>query len=57
MNISGKWKLKTIESYLKDSVIPLRLSVITPSGYPLVVSMWFSSVVVQLPCSKPAILP
>lgn len=41
MNISGKWKLKTIESYLKDSVIPLRLSVITPSGYPLVVSMWF----------------
>ena len=41
MNISGKWDLKTIESYLKDSVIPLRLSVITPSGYPLVVSMWF----------------
>ncbi len=41
MNISGKWNLREVESYLKARVIPLRLSVITSSGYPLVVSMWY----------------
>ncbi len=41
MNISGKWNLSTVKRYLKESRIPLRLSVITSSGYPLVVSMWF----------------
>ena len=41
MNISGKWDLNRVEGYLKEISVPLRLSVITPSGYPLVVSMWF----------------
>ena len=41
MNISGKWELDKIESYLESTAIPLRLSVITPSGFPLVVSLWY----------------
>ena len=41
MNISGKWDKEKINSYLKETVYPLRLSVITKTGYPLVVSMWF----------------
>ena len=41
MNISGKWELDKIESYLESKTIPLRLSVITPSGFPLVVSLWY----------------
>ena len=41
MNISGKWDLDRVERYLKESSVPMRISVITPSGYPLVVSMWF----------------
>ena len=41
MNISGKWDLNTVENYLNGSSVPMRLSVITSSGYPLVVSMWF----------------
>lgn len=37
----GEWGIEKVEQYLRESVYPMRLSCITSSGYPLVVSLWY----------------
>lgn len=39
--LTGPWSLRQVEDFLEATVIPVRLSVITRSGWPLVVSLWF----------------
>ena len=40
-HLSGPWSKPQIESYLYESTIPIRLSTISPNGWPIVVSLWF----------------
>ncbi|MBM3346168.1 MAG: pyridoxamine 5'-phosphate oxidase family protein [Betaproteobacteria bacterium] len=41
MKIKGPWNASQIRSHLEASLIPARLAVLTPSGSPLVLSLWF----------------
>lgn len=38
---TSSWNQPTIEQYLKDKDIPIRLSCIDDNGFPLVCSLWF----------------
>lgn len=38
---SGVWNASQVGEFLREVRIPLRLSCVTPSGWPLVVSLWF----------------
>lgn len=38
---SGPWNPQRIETYLLNTVVPLRLAVMAPSGWPVLVSLWF----------------
>lgn len=38
---SGPWTRQQAMNFLAETVIPLRLAVIAPSGWPVVVSLWF----------------
>mgnify|MGYP005651316543 FL=1 len=40
-NLSGPWALSDVEVFLHQALIPVRLSAISPSGWPTVVSLWF----------------
>ena len=42
MKLNGKWSLSKSESYLNNTVYPLRLSFVSSNGYPLVVSLWYT---------------
>jgi nitroimidazol reductase NimA-like FMN-containing flavoprotein (pyridoxamine 5'-phosphate oxidase superfamily) len=39
--INGPWSNKDIAKYLTKSVIPIRLSLVSPTGWPVVVSLWY----------------
>ena len=39
--LSGPWSALQIMEYLDETPIPLRLSVISPKGWPVIVSLWF----------------
>jgi len=39
--LSGPWALFNVEGFLQRALIPVRLSAISPSGWPTVVSLWF----------------
>jgi len=39
--LSGPWSLSDVELFLHQALIPVRLSAISPSGWPTVVSLWF----------------
>ena len=41
MEISGPWNEDEVVEYLRSTLIPVRLSVIAPSGYPIVASHWY----------------
>ena len=41
MKIKGPWDLVQIEEYLDESVLPARVGVTSPNGWPMVVSLWF----------------
>ena len=41
MKIRGPWSAQQIDTYLQGSTIPARVAVNTPSGAPLVLSLWF----------------
>lgn len=41
MKIKGPWTAQQIGSYLAETIIPARIAVLTPSGSPLVLSLWF----------------
>ena len=39
--VSGSFDREQVAAFLDESVIPLRLACVAPSGWPLVVSLWF----------------
>jgi len=39
--LSGPWSVDEIGTYLAGAVIPVRLSAISPAGWPVVLSLWF----------------
>ena len=39
--LTGPWSLSDIGAYLDSAVIPVRLSAVSESGWPVVVSLWF----------------
>lgn len=41
LRINGPWSRHTIDEYLSDTVVPMRLSVVSRAGWPLVISLWF----------------
>jgi hypothetical protein len=40
--LTGPFDSGRIAAYLDDTVIPLRLAAVAPSGWPIVVSLWFA---------------
>lgn len=51
MQRKGPWSAEQMASHLAASIIPLRLAVATPSGMPLVLSLWFLPDGDQLCCA------
>ncbi len=39
--LSGPWTTEQVDAFLAEMFIPMRLAVVTPSGWPLVLSLWF----------------
>ena len=39
--LSGPWDAEAVADHLDRSTIPLRLSAVAPSGWPVVLSLWF----------------
>ena len=39
--LSGPWASEEIEAFLKQTPIPIRISAISPQGWPTIVSLWF----------------
>jgi hypothetical protein len=39
--LEGPWSGDEVERFLASAVIPMRLAVNTPSGFPVVLSVWF----------------
>ena len=39
--LAGPWSTNTIEQYLRDTVVPIRLASMEPGGCPLVLSLWY----------------
>ena len=54
MDISGPWSPETVDHFLTSSRLPVRLSVIAGSGYPIVASHWFIWSNNTLFCGTPA---
>jgi nitroimidazol reductase NimA-like FMN-containing flavoprotein (pyridoxamine 5'-phosphate oxidase superfamily) len=49
--IAGPFDHEQVTAFLDESVIPLRLAAVAPSGWPLVVSLWFAREDGQLLCA------
>lgn len=49
--LRGPWPHKDVEEYLSQTAIPMRLSVTSPSGWPMVLSLWFDLEDGQLLCA------
>ncbi len=43
MKVKGPWSVDEIQRFLDQSVIPARIAVLSSSGAPLVLSLWFLS--------------
>jgi nitroimidazol reductase NimA-like FMN-containing flavoprotein (pyridoxamine 5'-phosphate oxidase superfamily) len=41
IELTGPWSMSEIEKHLRDAIIPVRLSAISATGWPVVVSLWF----------------
>lgn len=41
MTLSGPWALPRVQRHFEETVIPVRLACRTPSGWPLVLSLWY----------------
>jgi len=41
ISLTGPWTRQHAMDFLAETVIPLRLAVIAPSGWPVIVSLWF----------------
>jgi Pyridoxamine 5'-phosphate oxidase len=53
MRLTGPWSTAEIDGFLAASIIPLRLAVVTGSGEPLVLSLWFIPLEGALWCATP----
>jgi nitroimidazol reductase NimA-like FMN-containing flavoprotein (pyridoxamine 5'-phosphate oxidase superfamily) len=40
-NLTGPWSMSEIETFLGSAAIPARISAISTSGWPVIVSLWF----------------
>lgn len=49
--VSGPFAREEVVAYLDEAIIPLRLACIAPSGWPLVVSLWFIRRADELICA------
>lgn len=49
--LSGPLDHRQVAGLLDESVIPLRLAAVAPSGWPVVVSLWFARVGEELLCA------
>jgi nitroimidazol reductase NimA-like FMN-containing flavoprotein (pyridoxamine 5'-phosphate oxidase superfamily) len=49
--ITGTWGRDEVTLYLDDTVIPIRLAVTSPTGWPIVLSLWFVREEGQLLCA------
>lgn len=49
--LAGPFDREQVAAFLDESVIPLRLAVVAPSGWPVVVSLWFTRDGEQLLCA------
>jgi hypothetical protein len=52
--LSGPFDREQVASFLDAAVIPLRLACVAPSGWPLVVSLWFARRGEELVCATQA---
>jgi nitroimidazol reductase NimA-like FMN-containing flavoprotein (pyridoxamine 5'-phosphate oxidase superfamily) len=41
MKIKGAWSPIEVDKYLTDTVLPARISVVSPNNWPIIVSLWF----------------
>lgn len=41
IQLSGPWTAEDAERHVRDRVIPVRLACMTPSAYPLTISLWY----------------
>jgi nitroimidazol reductase NimA-like FMN-containing flavoprotein (pyridoxamine 5'-phosphate oxidase superfamily) len=41
MDIRGPWSWNRIESYLRDTVVPVRVACLSHTGWPIVLSLWY----------------
>lgn len=41
VELAGPWGEQQIDAFLKESTLPIRLSVVALDGYPRVISLWF----------------
>ena len=37
----GPWSEADVQSFLRDTRVPMRLATNTPSGFPVIVSIWY----------------
>jgi nitroimidazol reductase NimA-like FMN-containing flavoprotein (pyridoxamine 5'-phosphate oxidase superfamily) len=40
-NLRGPFSATQVDAFLDDAVIPMRLATVGPTGWPLVISLWF----------------
>ncbi len=52
--ISGPFDPDRVVAFLDEAVIPLRLACVAPSGWPLIVSLWFARRGDELVCATQA---
>lgn len=50
----GPLSVEDVKKFLDASVIPVRLAAVAPSGWPVVVSLWFARSGEELLCATPA---
>jgi hypothetical protein len=38
---TGPWSSEAVAAFLDESVVPIRLAAVAPSGWPVILSLWF----------------
>lgn len=49
--LTGPWSLAEVEQHLDAALVPLRLAAVAPSGWPVILSLWFARVGDELVCA------
>ena len=53
-HLSGPWSQQTLDDFLSNSALPIRLSTVAPDGFPRVVSLWYAYDAPRLFCATQA---